>query len=287
MRLRSICAISTMILLAGGFGAAADAKSKSAGGTVAPASVGGTTGLTGTTGSSGTTGSTSGTTGSTSGTTGATEPELDAGLAPITLAKDQSPTAVYGGPVFIETAAGLVPYSSSTPSAAANVVAGGTTATASSSTGTSLPQLVVPGSTAEQVEVDGLGLAAAPENAPAVVQEVIWAANKIIGRPYVYGGGHKSFKSYGYDCSGTVSYALHGGKLLKAPLDSSQFESWGSRGQGQWMTILTNAGHAYIDVAGLRLDTSTENDPSNLEGPRWRPLRPTNAGFVKRHPVDF
>jgi cell wall-associated NlpC family hydrolase len=276
VRFRPICTIATTILLFGGFTVAADAKTatdSAAGGAVAP----GATGPTGTTGD-----------------TGATNPTTPlADLAPIVLGKHQSPTAVYQGPVFQVTVAGLVPFSTAADASTDSTVtlAGGTTASSSSSgssvVSTGLPELVVPGNTAEEVEFDGLGLAAAPENAPPAVQEVIWAANKIIGRPYVYGGGHKSFKSFGYDCSGTVSYALHGGSLLNAPLDSGQFMSWGQRGQGAWMTILTNAGHAYLDVAGLRLDTSPENDPSGLEGPRWRPLRPDNAGFVKRHPFGF
>lgn len=241
---------------------------------MAPTSTGGT-GVTGASGATGTSGST--------GTTGATTPGSK--LAPILLGRGQSPTAVYTGPVYEQTSTGVVPYTAATQTT--QTVDGGTTATVSGSTPSGLPELLVPGNTAEEIQVNGLGLAAAPENAPLVVKEVIWAANKIIGRPYVYGGGHASFKSHGYDCSGTVSFALHGGGLLKAPLASGQFETWGGAGQGQWMTLLTNAGHIYMDVAGLRLDTSPENDPSNLEGPRWRPLRPTNAGFIKRHPWGY
>ncbi len=276
MRLRHTWAIATTVLLFGALTAVAQASSKdSGGGTSAPVSATGPSGSTGLTGATG-------------ATSGGTVPSLDSNLAPIDLAKGQSPTAVYSGPVFELTPLGIVAYSSLTPTDATDVVDGGTTATASSSSGSSaLPKLLVPGNTAEEVEVDGLKLAAAPENAPTVVQDIIWTANKIIGRPYVYGGGHKSFKSHGYDCSGTVSYALHGGKLLKSPLDSSQFEGWGASGQGQWMTILTNAGHAYIDIAGLRLDTSPENDPAGLNGPRWRPLRPSNSGYAKRHPVGL
>jgi cell wall-associated NlpC family hydrolase len=195
------------------------------------------------------------------------------------LAAGQSPTAVYTGPVYVLTASGVVLYRPAiTPS---NTVDGGAKASATT-LAAKFPDLLVPGNTAEIVH----GLAA-PENAPAVVQEIIWTANRIIGRPYVFGGGHQSFISRGYDCSGTVSFALHGGHLLKAPLASGQFERWGMRGQGLWMTILTNAGHAYLDIAGLRLDTSTENDPSNLQGPRWRPLRPYNTGFIARHPAEL
>jgi cell wall-associated NlpC family hydrolase len=199
-------------------------------------------------------------------------------LAPIVLAKSASLTSVYSGPVYVETATGaLVLYAPQTEVADVN---GGTIAGTPSN---GLPHLLVPGSTAEIVH----GLAAAPEQAPAAVQDIIWAANKIIGRPYVYGGGHRSFKSHGYDCSGTVSYALHGGSLLRAPLDSGQFERWGKAGQGAWMTILTNPGHAYLDVAGLRLDTSSADDPTNEQGPRWRPLRPANSGYTLRHPAGL
>ncbi len=148
---------------------------------------------------------------------------------------------------------------------------------------TQRPELLVPGTTARFVD----GLAAAPEGAPAAIQEIIWAGNEVIGLPYIYGGGHGSFISPGYDCSGTVSFALHGAALLASPEDSSEFEGWGASGDGRWVTIFANGGHAYMTVAGLRLDTSPAEDPSNLEGPRWRPLRQTNAGFVVRHPLGL
>jgi hypothetical protein len=143
------------------------------------------------------------------------------------------------------------------------------------------PQLLVPGSLARYVN----GLAAAPMSAPAAVQEIVWAGDQIIGLPYIYGGGHGSFISPGYDCSGTVSFALHGASLLAAPEDSSELEAWGSSGIGRWVTVFSNAGHAYMDVAGLRLDTSSADDPSGRQGPRWRPLRHANAGYAIRHPL--
>jgi cell wall-associated NlpC family hydrolase len=145
------------------------------------------------------------------------------------------------------------------------------------------PQLLVPGSTARYVD----GLAAAPMSAPLPVQEIIWAGNELIGLPYIYGGGHGSFVSPGYDCSGTVSFALHGANLITTPEDSSEFMVWGSHGAGRWVTIFSNPEHAYMAVAGLRLDTSAANDPSNLQGPRWRPLRPANEGFTIRHPLGL
>ena len=131
------------------------------------------------------------------------------------------------------------------------------------------------------------GFAAAPADAPVEVQEAVFAANEIVGKPYVYGGGHRSFKSSGYDCSGTVSYALHGGGLLKSPLDSGSFMRWGAAGPGQWFTVYTNPGHAYAVIAGLRLDTSAAGDPSGAKGPRWRPALRSSAGFRARHPVGF
>jgi cell wall-associated NlpC family hydrolase len=200
---------------------------------------------------------------------------ITAPLAPIVLGAGQTASLAYSGPVYVETATGaLVPY---VPQTMVASVSGGTLAGTPTS---GPPHLLVPGHTAEVVR----GIAAAPEDAPLAVQRIIWAANRIIGRPYVFGGGHRSFISHGYDCSGTVSFALHGGRLLKTPLDSSQFAIWGRGGQGRWMTVLTNPGHAYLDIAGLRLDTSAADDPSNQQGPAWRPLRPGNPGYTLRHP---
>jgi hypothetical protein len=127
------------------------------------------------------------------------------------------------------------------------------------------------------------GIAYAPENAPLAVQQVIWAANKLRHKPYVYGGGHQSFRSRGYDCSGTVSFALHGGGLLDSPLDSSSFMKWGERGRGQWITVYTNPGHAWAIIAGMRLDTSGPGE----SGPRWRTETRTFRGFRARHPLGF
>jgi cell wall-associated NlpC family hydrolase len=127
------------------------------------------------------------------------------------------------------------------------------------------------------------GIAYAPAAAPIEVQRAIWAANRLQHRPYVYGGGHRSFRSAGYDCSGTVSYALHGGGLLDAPLDSSAFMSWGERGRGAWITVYTNPGHAWMMIAGLRLDTSGPGE----SGPRWRTEKRSGRGFRARHPLSL
>ena len=145
-------------------------------------------------------------------------------------------------------------------------------------TGATDLQPTVPGVEAKIVN----GLAAAPAAAPDAVKQAIWAANGIIGRPYRYGGGHaRGFTDRGYDCSGTVSFALHGGDLLDTPLDSSSFMRWGASGAGDWITIYTNPGHAYMVVAGLRFDTSGRTGP---RGTRWQPAMRSTAGFVARHP---
>ncbi len=128
------------------------------------------------------------------------------------------------------------------------------------------------------------GLAAAPLDAPPQVHAAIAAANRIIGKPYKYGGGHAKVVDSGYDCSGTVSFALIGAKLLKAPLDSSSFMRWGEAGPGQWITVYTNPGHAFVVIAGLRLDTSAAGDPRGGKGPRWRPVLRSTRGFRARHP---
>jgi hypothetical protein len=124
--------------------------------------------------------------------------------------------------------------------------------------------------------------AVAPSSAPPAVKLAIAAGNQLQVFPYRFGGGHASFKDTAYDCSGTVSYMLHGAGLLASPLDSTSFMSWGLPGPGRWITIYANAGHAYAVVAGLRLDTS--GTPS---GPRWRALPRSGAGFTVRHPAGF
>ena len=127
------------------------------------------------------------------------------------------------------------------------------------------------------------GVAYAPALAPIEVQRAIWAANTLRGKPYIFGGGHKSFRSRGYDCSGTVSFALHGAGLLTTPLDSSDFMSWGQAGKGAWITVYTNPGHAWAMIAGMRLDTSGPGE----SGPRWRTQTRSARGFKARHPEFF
>ena len=137
------------------------------------------------------------------------------------------------------------------------------------------------------------GTAAAPAEAPPEVQAAIFAANKLLDKPYKYGGGHAKIEDTGYDCSGTVSYALHAAGLLKRPLDSGSFMRWGKRGKGTWITVYTNPGHAFAVIAGLRLDTSTAGVTSKRiartaeRGPRWRLALRKTRGFKKRHPAGF
>ena len=145
------------------------------------------------------------------------------------------------------------------------------------------------------------GLAIAPADAPPEVKAIIEAGNAIATKPYVYGGGHNArFSSRGYDCSGSVSYALHGGGLLTAPLDSSSFMKWGDKGEGSWITIYSNPGHAFMVVAGLRFDTSmrtpiagtarksrTSRRSVRTLSSRWSTRMRPSDGYTVRHPVGF
>ena len=128
--------------------------------------------------------------------------------------------------------------------------------------------------------------AVAPASAPAAVKRVIAAANRIRTTPYIWGGGHGRWQDAGYDCSGSVSYALHGARMLSTPLTSGSFETWGEAGAGRWITIYANASHVYMVVAGLRFDTAGDTSGT---GPRWHPTTTAAASgrFVVRHPVGF
>jgi cell wall-associated NlpC family hydrolase len=125
------------------------------------------------------------------------------------------------------------------------------------------------------------GVALAPPEAPEAVKGVINAANTIVGRPYVWGGGHGSFYSRSYDCSGAVSFALFGGGLIPRPLSSGELEHWGSPGPGKWITVYANAGHTFAEIAGLRWDTVGDEQGT---GPRWHLATTDTTGFVVRHP---
>jgi len=130
------------------------------------------------------------------------------------------------------------------------------------------------------------GRAIPPVNAPPAVKQVIAAANKIRTKPYIYGGGHGRWWDAGYDCSGAVSFALHGGNLITSPLPSGSLEGWGSPGRGSWITVYANGGHAYAVIAGLRWDTAGNNSGT---GPRWhKSLRAAASGpFTARHPDGY
>jgi cell wall-associated NlpC family hydrolase len=134
-----------------------------------------------------------------------------------------------------------------------------------------------PGSTAILLT----GVALAPTDAPETVKGVINNANAIVGRPYVWGGGHGSFYSQGYDCSGAVSFALFGGGLIPEPLTSGSLEQWGAPGPGKWITVYANAEHAFMEIAGLRFDTVGDAQGT---GPRWHLASTDTSGFVARHP---
>jgi hypothetical protein len=155
-----------------------------------------------------------------------------------------------------------------------------------SDTGGGLPPAGVPLPTTPlptaQISPDGRS-AIPPVSAPEPVKQAIYAANQITGKPYRYGGGHRSFTDRAYDCSGSVSYALHGGGLLTSPLPSSSFMRWGLPGRGLWMTVYTNPGHAYLVIAGLRFDTSGPGP----RGPRWRRTARMSRSFTARHPVGL
>jgi hypothetical protein len=128
------------------------------------------------------------------------------------------------------------------------------------------------------------GFAVPPANAPRKVVRAIEAANEIVkGKPYCMGGGHARRVDRCYDCSGTVSYALTGAGLLDASMPSGDFMRWEEPGRGSWITVYANGGHAYMVIAGLRLDTSmTAGD-----GPGWSAQMRSGSGYAKRHPAGF
>ena len=129
-----------------------------------------------------------------------------------------------------------------------------------------------------------LGVAAPPTTAPPAVKAAIAAANKIRTKPYIWGGGHATWWSPGYDCSGAVSYALHGAGLITLPMDSGEMMGWGEPGKGRWITIYANAGHAFAVIDGLRWDTVGDSAGT---GPRWHRSMVATAGFVARHPAGY
>lgn len=125
------------------------------------------------------------------------------------------------------------------------------------------------------------GKATAPPHAPPEVRRMVAAANSLTDKPYRYGGGHASFQDTGYDCSGSVSYVLHAGGVLKRPLASRGFLDYGEKGYGKWVTLYVRKGHVFLVIAGLRFDAG---GTWNSAGPRWKPQRRSTKGCYVRHP---
>jgi hypothetical protein len=172
------------------------------------------------------------------------------------------------GLLLVASLAGAVPAMAQTGGAAAP----GSTTTTTTPT--------APSGTAT-IQADGTAIP--PANAPKQVRKAIAAANRIHTRPYIWGGGHRSFKSRGYDCSGAVSYVLHAAGLLRSPMASGPLMRWGAPGLGQWITVYANAGHAWMTVAGLRFDTSGAGESLNQgSGPRWRFNMRAATGYTTR-----
>jgi len=143
-------------------------------------------------------------------------------------------------------------------------------------------QMPAPLNPGQEAELITESEASAPASAPQAVKDAIAAANAIATTPYIWGGGHGSFESSGYDCSGAVSYALHGGGMLESPLDSTGLSTWGEPGPGRWITVYANAGHAWMVIAGIAFDTS------GGAGPRWHdPWVNSPEGFIARHPAGY
>jgi hypothetical protein len=160
---------------------------------------------------------------------------------------------------------------------------GSTTTPSTTTPSTTTPSTTTPTAPSGTATLQVDGTALPPANAPRQVRKAIAAANKIHTRPYIWGGGHRSFKSKGYDCSGAVSYVLHAAGLLPSPLASGSLAAWGSPGLGSWITVYANRSHAFMTVAGLRFDTSGTGESLNQgSGPRWRFNQRSGTGYSAR-----
>ena len=135
----------------------------------------------------------------------------------------------------------------------------------------------------DKAKLNADGTAIAPEGAPEAVKQIIAAGNRVATKPYKWGGGHGRWEDSGYDCSGSVSFALRGAGLMKSPLASYGFFNWAESGKGRWVTIYTNSGHMYMVVAGLRFDTSGRGET----GSRWQSATRDPGAFTVRHPAGL
>jgi hypothetical protein len=182
--------------------------------------------------------------------------------------------------------AGLLLVGSLTGAAPAMAQTGGAAPPGSTTTTTTpttpTPTTPAPSGTTAVLNPDGS--ATAPMGAPTPVRKAINAANRIRTKPYIWGGGHRKWKSKGYDCSGAVSYVLHAAGLLRRPMVSGTLGTrWGVPGTGSWITVYGNPSHVYMTVAGLRFDTSSAGDPLlQGSGPRWRAIARSPAGYLSR-----
>jgi len=131
------------------------------------------------------------------------------------------------------------------------------------------------------------GLVSFPTGTPLAIQKIVQSANRIVGKPYLWGGGHLKWEDKGYDCSGAVSYALYGAGLITDSMVSGEMMFWGQPGIGKWVTIYAHENHVFMHILNLRLDTSWVDDPSGLHGVRWRPIRTHLKGFTVRHPAGL
>ena len=181
--------------------------------------------------------------------------------------------ALRRGAASAATAPAVVPTSEPTSA----TTAGGVSATPTAPASTTAPAPMSSPATLSD------GLATAPLDAPAAVVAAIDAGNRIAKLPYRYGGGHKSFDDTAYDCSGSVSYALHAAGLLATTKTSGELESFGQAGPGNWITIYANADHVYAVIAGVRFDTSGQRQA----GSRWQAAMRSGSGFVVRHPAGL
>jgi len=174
-----------------------------------------------------------------------------------------------------------------------DVVANGGAVAAAAATGGALPKNMAPPQPAAPAPlklgpgmvatVGADGLAVAPALAPLQVLQIIDAGNRIATMPYLYGGGHGKWDDTGYDCSGSVSFALHGANLIERALPSGDFVNWGEPGPGQWVSVYYHGGHAYMTVAGLRFDTSGRSKA----GTRWQADMRSSRGYQVRHPAGL